>query len=83
MSFRSANIQNFSVGMQKTVKFFVKKLRFPCFNKLYVPFSLAFALIFVISHQIIETTDYKYKSTNEENNTFVRRFMRSHGFYKL
>lgn len=43
MSFRFANIQNFSVGMQKIAKFFVKKLCFLRFNKLYVPFSLAFA----------------------------------------
>ena len=42
MSFRSANIQNFSFGMQKRAKIFVKKLCFPRFNKLYVVFSLVF-----------------------------------------
>ena len=39
----SANIRKFSVVMQKTAKFFIKKLCFARFNKLYVVFWLAFA----------------------------------------
>ena len=40
---RRANIQNFSVVMQKTLKKNVKRSRFDGFNKIYVTFSLMFA----------------------------------------
>ena len=48
-----ANIRKFSYVKQKRANFFVKKLCFPRFNKLYVPFSLVFARYFVISQQIL------------------------------
>ena len=49
-----ANIQKFSLVTSKTANFFVKKLCFPRFNKLYVPFSLLFARYFVISQQLLK-----------------------------
>ena len=39
----SANIRKFSIVMQKSANFFIKKLCFPRFNKLYAAFRLDFA----------------------------------------
>ena len=46
----SANIRKFSIVMQKSANFFIKKLCFLRFNKLYAAFRLDFAQLLVISH---------------------------------